>query len=108
MAELTTISARTDKGTRCRRPNCSTTPTSSQVLGATQYVQATSAAVAKYKDLSAAIAAGYFPITNPSYPVVHYLNPAYMNMKDLLKPNTVDSLVYATTPTDPYWWPPCT
>jgi hypothetical protein len=101
VAELTTISARTDLGHQMQTPNCSATPTSSQVLGATQYVQATSEAVAKYKDLSAAKAAGYFPITNPSYPVVHYLNLAYMNMKDLLNPNTVDSLVYATTPNGP-------
>ena len=35
-------------------PNCTTEPSSQQVLGATQYVQATSAAVAKYKNLSAA------------------------------------------------------
>ena len=101
VAELTTISARTDLGHQMQTPNCSATPTSSQVLGATQYVQATSEAVAKYKDLSAAKAAGYFPITNPIYPVVHYLNLAYMNMKDLLNPNTVDSLVYATTPNGP-------
>jgi hypothetical protein len=101
VAELTTISARTDLGHQMQTPNCSATPTSSQVLGATQYVQATSEAVAKYKDLSAAKAAGYFPITNPSYPVVHYLNLAYMNLKDLLNPNTVDSLVYATTPNGP-------
>lgn len=101
VAELTTVSARTDLGHKMQTPNCSATPTSDQVLGATQYVQATSEAVAKYKNLSAATAAGYFPITNPSYPVVHYLNLAYMNMKDLLNPNTVDSLVYATTPNGP-------
>ena len=82
-------------------PNCDAKPTSEQVLGATQYVQATSAAVAKYRNLSAADAAGYFPITNPNYPVVHYLNPAYMNMKDIMNPNAVDSLVYATTPYGP-------
>ncbi len=101
VAQLTTVSATTDQGHKMQTPNCDTTPTSDQVLGATEYVQATSAAVAKYKDLSAAKAAGYFPITNPNYPVVHYLNPSYMNMKDLMNPNTVDSLVYATTPYGP-------
>jgi hypothetical protein len=101
VAELTTISAATDAGHKMQTPNCDTKPTSDQVLGATQYVQATSAAVAKYRDLSAAKAAGYFPITNPSYPVVHYLNPAYMNMNDVMNPTTVDSLVYATTPYGP-------
>lgn len=99
--ELLTVGATTDAGHKMQTPNCSTAPTSQQILGATEYVQATSAAVAKYKDLSAAIAAGYFPITSTSYPVVHYLNPAYMNTKDLMNPNTVDSLVYATTPYGP-------
>jgi hypothetical protein len=101
VAMLTTIGNRTDLGHKMQTPNCSTTPTADQILGATQYVQATSAAVAKYKDLSTAKAAGYFPITDPSYPVVHYLNPRYMNQADLLNPNTVDSLVYATTPYGP-------
>jgi hypothetical protein len=101
VAQLTTISAATDKGHKMQTPTCDAKPTSEQVLGATQYVQATSAAVAKYRDLSAATAAGYFPITNPNYPVVHYLNPAYMNPKDVMNPSTVDSLVYATTPYGP-------
>jgi hypothetical protein len=101
VADLTTVSARTDAGHNMQTPICTATPTAQQVLGATEYVQVTSAAVAKYKNLSAAIAAGYYPITNTSYPVVHYLNPAYMNTKDLMNPNTVDSLVYATTPYGP-------
>jgi hypothetical protein len=101
VAELTTVSATTDQGHKMQTPNCDAKPTSQQVLGATQYIQATSAAVAKYKNLSAAVAAGYFPITNPGYPVVHYLNPAYMNQKDIMNPATVDSLVYATTPYGP-------
>jgi hypothetical protein len=101
VSELDVTSARTDAGHKMQTPNCSKSPTSDQVLGATQYIQATSAAVAKYRDLSAAKAAGYVAITNPNYPVVHYLNAAYMNMSDLLNPNTVDSLVYATTPYGP-------
>ena len=35
------------------------------------------------------------------YPVVHYLNFAYMNRQDIMNPNNVDSLVYATTPYGP-------
>jgi hypothetical protein len=101
VALLTTSSNRQDAGHKMQTPNCTTAPTAAQVLGATQYVQATSAAVAKYEDLSVAKAAGYFPITNPNYPVVHYLNLAYMNRTDLMNPNTVDSLVYATTPYGP-------
>ncbi len=101
VSELTTISARTDDGHKMQTPNCDAKPTSEQVLGATEYVQATSAAVAKYRNLSTATAAGYIPITNPRYPVVHYINPSYMNMKDMMNPTTVDSLVYATTPYGP-------
>jgi hypothetical protein len=101
VARLTTVSATTDEGHKMQTPDCDAKPSSDQVLGATQYVQATSAAVAKYRDLSVAKAAGYVPITNPNYPVVHYLNIAYMNMKDVMKPTTVDSLVYATTPYGP-------
>jgi hypothetical protein len=101
VAQLTTVSATTDEGHKMQTPGCDAKPTSEEVLGATQYVQATSAAVAKYRDLSVAKADGYVPITNPNYPVVHYLNLAYMNMKDVLNPTTVDSLVYATTPYGP-------
>ena len=71
------------------------------MLGATQYVQAVSAAVAKYKNLSVAEADGYIPITTTSYPVVHYLNFRYMNRSDVMNPDAVDSLVYATTPYGP-------
>jgi hypothetical protein len=101
VAQLTTVSATTDQGHKMQTPDCDAKPSSEQVLGATQYIQATSAAAAKYRNLSAATAAGYFPITNPNYPVVHYLNPSYMNMKDVMNPTTVDSLVYATTPYGP-------
>ncbi len=100
-ALLTSVGSATDSGHQMQTPSCSTTPTDAQVLGAVQYVQATSEAVAKYKTLSVATAAGYRPITNPAYPIVHYLNPAYMNNQDVMDPNHVDSLVYAFTPTGP-------
>jgi hypothetical protein len=99
--ELTVASDEQDKGHAMQTPNCVAHPTATQVLGATQYVQATSAAVAKYKNLSAALADGYIPITSTSYPVVHYLNVRYMNQQDIMNPNAVDSLVYATTPYGP-------
>ena len=100
-ALLTSVGDVTDTGHAMQTPNCSTAPTADQVLGAVQYVQATSAAVAKYKNLSAATAAGYIPITSSAYPVVHYLNLSYMNNQDILDPNRVDSLVYAFTPNGP-------
>jgi hypothetical protein len=99
--ELTVSSDEQDKGHLMQTPGCTTAPTDQQVLGATQYVQAVSAAVAKYKNLSVALGDGYFPITTTSYPVVHYLNINYMNTRDIMNPNTVDSLVYATTPYGP-------
>ena len=99
--ELTVSSDDQDKGHAMQTPNCNTKPTAGQLLGATQYVQAVSSAVAKYKDLSVAKAAGYVPITSTNYPVVHYLNFAYMNRQDIMNPNKVDSLVYATTPYGP-------
>ena len=101
VTELTVASARADDGHKMQTPTCDAAATADQVLGATQYVQATSAAVAKYKDLSTALAAGYVPITNPNYPVVHYLNYSYMNRQDIMNPTAVDSLVYATTPYGP-------
>lgn len=98
---LTTVSNATDRGHAMQTPTCSTPPTSTQVLGAMQYVQATSAAVAKYKNLSVAVAAGYIPVTTTAYPVVHYVNLKYMNRQDILNPRHVDSLVYAFTPRGP-------
>jgi hypothetical protein len=99
--ELTVSSDEQDKGHQMQTPNCTAAPTSEQVLGATQYVQEVSAAVSKYKSLSVAVADGYIPITSTNYPVVHYLNIAYMNRDDILNPDKVDSLVYATTPYGP-------
>jgi hypothetical protein len=99
--ELTVASEEQDRGHDMQTPNCTARPTATQVLGATEYVQATSAAVAKYAHLSAALADGYVPITSTRYPVVHYLNFGYMNQQDIMNPNAVDSLVYATTPYGP-------
>ena len=98
---LNTVSNDTDHGHKMQTPNCMTPPTASQVLGAVEYVQTTSAAVAKYKNLSAAVADGYIPITSTIYPVVHYINLKYMNKQDLLNPTHIDSLVYAFTPYGP-------
>jgi hypothetical protein len=98
---LTSVGNATDAGHAMQTPDCTTAPTAHQVLGAVQYVQTTSAAVAKYKDLNVAEADGYRPITSTAYPIVHYLNYGYMNPGDILNPNAVDSLVYAFTPYGP-------
>jgi hypothetical protein len=98
---LTTVFNETEKGHAMQTPNCDKAPTGAQTESAIQLVQTTSAAVAQYKNLSAATAAGYIPITDTRYPVVHYLNASYLNHQDVLNPNKVQSLVYAFTPYGP-------
>lgn len=101
VATLTTVFNETEKGHAMQTPNCDTPPTGAQTEAAMQLVQTTSAAVAQYKNLSAATAAGYVPITDPRYPVVHYLKVSYMRGQYVLDPNHVQSLVYAFTPYGP-------
>lgn len=101
---LTTVSNEEEQGHAMQTPDCSTPPTADQVLGAVQYVQATSAAVAKYRMLRVAVAAGYVPVTAIStiYPVVHYVNLKYLKkQQNALNPRQVPSLVYAFTPKGP-------
>ncbi len=98
---LTSVFNETEKGHAMQTPNCASAPTGAQTEAAMGLVQSTSSGVAKYKDLSAAKAAGYVPITDPRYPVVHYLNLSYMQGKYVLDPNHVQSLVYASTPYGP-------
>lgn len=98
---LSAVSSDTDQGHLMQTPSCSDRPTSTQVLESMQYVQQTSAAVAKYKDPNAAVAAGYVPITDTAYPVVHYVNLAYMQQRYVMDPNHVQSLVYTFTPYGP-------
>ena len=54
---------------------CATEPTFSEQINAVQYVQSTSQAVARYTSPSAALAAGYVPVSPTNYPVVYYVNP---------------------------------
>jgi hypothetical protein len=100
-ATLTTVFNETEKGHAMQTPSCTEAPTGPQTESAMQLVQTTSSAVAKYKVLSAATADGYVPITDPRYPVVHYLKYSDMQGKYVLDPNHVQSLVYAFTPYGP-------
>jgi hypothetical protein len=81
---------------------CAPALTAAQDIGAAQYVQQTSAAVAPYATPAAAIAAGYVAASPTDYPVVTYVNPtivaANAAAKRTLDPHHVDGLVYATTP----------
>jgi hypothetical protein len=84
------------------KSGCVKEPTFSEQIGATQYVQATSQAVARYSTPAAAQSAGYEPVSPIDYPVVYYVNPtivtANQSAERTLDPSAVDGLVYATTP----------
>jgi hypothetical protein len=81
---------------------CSPEPTFSQQINATQYVQDTTEAAARYANPSEAVAAGYVAVSPTNYPVVYYVNPTIMTAnaaaKKTLDPNSIDGLVYAQTP----------
>ena len=81
---------------------CASEPTFSQQINATQYVQNTTEAAARYANPSEAVAAGYVPVSPANYPVVYYVNPtivaANAAAKRTLDPNSIDGLVYAQTP----------
>jgi hypothetical protein len=81
---------------------CAPRLTAAQDIGAQQYVQQTSAAVAPYATPADAMAAGYVPVSPTDYPVVYYLNPSVVSANEAarrtLDPAHVDGLVYATTP----------
>jgi hypothetical protein len=84
------------------KSGCATEPTFSEQINAAQYVQATSQAVARYSSPSAALAAGYVPVSPTTYPVVYYVNPtiaaANAAAGRTLDPHSVDGLVFAQTP----------
>jgi hypothetical protein len=81
---------------------CAARLTSGEDIGAQQYVQQTSAAVAQYASPAEAMAAGYVAASPTDYPVVYYVNPeivaANASARRTLSPQHVDGLMYATTP----------
>ena len=81
---------------------CAPSVTASQQIKATQYVQATSQAAARYPTAAAASAAGYVAASPTTYPLVTYLNPAVVAAnaaaRRTLDPQFIDGLVYATIP----------
>ena len=82
---------------------CASQPTFSQQINATQYVQNTTQAAARFAKPSDAAVAGYVPVSPTSYPVVYYVNPtivaANAAARKALDPRSIDGLVYAQTPT---------
>jgi hypothetical protein len=81
---------------------CAARLTAAENIGASRYVQATSAAVSTYASPADAVAAGYVPASPTDYPVVYYVNPTIVAANAAahrtLDPQHVDGLVYATTP----------
>ncbi len=81
---------------------CTKTPTAAQQRAAVRLVNVSWKDAKKYRSLAAAKAAGYVPITPSGFPVVHYVNPAYLtntiNGGRVIDPRQPQSLVYANTP----------
>ena len=81
---------------------CAARLTSSEDIGAQQYVQQTSAAAGQYASPDEAVAAGYVAASPTDYPVVYYVNPqivaANAFARRTLSPQHVDGLMYAATP----------
>jgi hypothetical protein len=77
---------------------CTSEPTASQQQAAVSLVDQTVAAVAPYRSLAAAKAAGYVPLTPTGQRQVHYINPTiYRDQINDLDPNAVPVLVYDNT-----------
>ena len=68
--------------------------TPAQIEAAAKLISDTRKAVARYKTLNAAVAAGYVPMEPPDTEVVHYVNRSYMVAADVLNPQHVQSLIY--------------
>jgi hypothetical protein len=81
---------------------CAARLTTADEIGASQYVQATSAAAGRYATPAEAMQAGFVPVSPTDYPVVYYVNPATVAAnaaaRRTLSPQHLDGLVYATTP----------
>jgi hypothetical protein len=76
-------------------------PTAAQKAAAAELVARTKAALVQFTSLSAAIAAGYVPATNPNGYEVHYANWQTVRSGDVLDPAHPSSLVYANTVNGP-------
>ncbi len=68
--------------------------TGAQLQAALQLIDATKAAVSKFKDQRVAIKAGYRPMEPEGLQIMHYVNKAYVTIADVLRPDHVQSLIY--------------
>jgi hypothetical protein len=76
-------------------------PSASDEAAAQRLVASVNAGIAKYSNLSAAVAAGYVPATKPTGRVVHYANWSVVKAGDVLDTTRPSSLVYANTVSGP-------
>lgn len=73
------------------------TGTADQQAAANRLWEATEKATIRYRSLSTARTDGYIAFNPISDPLVHYVNPAYIQDGRILDPEHVESLVYETT-----------
>ncbi len=78
--------------------SCTTAPSPAQQRAAASLVDRTVSAVARYRSLAVAKAAGYVPVTPTGLTVVHYINPQFYLRGNLVDPHAVPVLVYVNTP----------
>jgi hypothetical protein len=84
-------------GMRMATGDCTAQPTAAEQRAAVQLVNQTVAAVAPYRSLAAAKAAGYVPVTPSGKKIVHYINPSIYREHATLDPREVPVLVYVNT-----------
>ena len=84
-------------GMQMTTPNCVAQPTVQQQKAAVTLVDQTVATVAPYKNLAAAQAAGYIPVTPTGKKIVHYINPSVHRQGEILDPDAIPALVYVNT-----------
>jgi hypothetical protein len=85
------------QGMSMATPGCAARPTTAQQRAAVDLVDRTTAAVAPYRSLAAARAAGYVPVTPTGRKVVHYINFSVARQGDALDPQSIPVLVYVNT-----------
>lgn len=91
--DMTTMAA----GMKMATGDCTAQPSATEQKAAVALVDQTVTAVAPYKRLAAAKAAGYVPVTRSGARVVHYINPAIYRHGDDLNPSSIPVLVYVNT-----------
>jgi hypothetical protein len=72
-------------------------PSAAQLQAAATLLAETRKNATRFNDLAAAKADGYRAVTPPMLPVVHYVNPRYLNDAMVLDPGHPQSLIYVNS-----------